>query len=282
MAATSSNIGVWNRALGRIGVSKLVQSEDENTPEAEQCGLIYDDVVRELLEKHDWRFAKRQRPISKIDSQTVTYDGVDTDGVEDTFVVPYPFTSSADLTVEIDDVEVDADGYTITEAEGGVDATITLDTPPGASTTLTITVTTTREGWEHVYVLPADCVKPLALLGDGVRIDLAPQAARPEWEIFPSPDGQSQYLACDLDEDDFDALEYIYEHTYVPGWTREFLNAVVWRMAVDLALSIKKDPVLSERMALAYEEYCSRAFARDQNNAQQSQEPTTPSVAARG
>lgn len=54
-----SDINICNMALGKLGRSiNPIQSFTENSVEAKTCLLWYDQARRELLELHDWSFAR--------------------------------------------------------------------------------------------------------------------------------------------------------------------------------------------------------------------------------
>lgn len=55
----SSKIRIWNMALGYIG-TRNVASENEVTPEAQQCALYWDQARRETLRAFPWNFAQRR------------------------------------------------------------------------------------------------------------------------------------------------------------------------------------------------------------------------------
>lgn len=58
MARTPS-IAVCNIALAEIR-APAITSLDDDSPEANACGIHYDDCLQILLEAHDWGFAKRR------------------------------------------------------------------------------------------------------------------------------------------------------------------------------------------------------------------------------
>ena len=55
----SSKIRIWNMALGYIA-TRNVASENEVTPEAQQCALYWDQARRETLRAFPWNFAQRR------------------------------------------------------------------------------------------------------------------------------------------------------------------------------------------------------------------------------
>ncbi len=77
MAKSNAKVNIWNRALGHIHETRLVQAETEAegenaTPEAEACALAYDDCLEQLLELYPWPFATRQVNLAKLEDVTRT------------------------------------------------------------------------------------------------------------------------------------------------------------------------------------------------------------------
>lgn len=286
MAPSTTKILVWNRALDRVGESDGIESETENRPAANVCGRHWDDILREVFEARIWKWAKRLRALTQIDSQTRDAAG---DGAQRNFDIPFGYLSTLQLTVQKVAVGgglttlVAGTDYTITSgAADGVTDYITLTgAAPTVGQSIRITVTTARVGWEHVYALPADCVTPIGLVFEETRYELLPVDGRVEFALMPNDKGDGQILCCNLEADDFDALEYVALIDTVPMWPRKFVDAVAWRLAVELALALRKDPKMAD--------YCNTQFIRalDEADAQtddigDSQEPVTPSMAARG
>ncbi|MEG2173700.1 MAG: hypothetical protein RRY29_10665 [Desulfovibrionaceae bacterium] len=60
-----SKIAIWNMALGFIG-TRTVASADENTPEAIQCKLFWDNARRQALRDYPWNFAQRRAWLAAI------------------------------------------------------------------------------------------------------------------------------------------------------------------------------------------------------------------------
>lgn len=60
-----SKIEIWNMALGFLG-TRTVASENENTPEAIQCGLYWDSARRQALRDFPWNFAQRRAWLAAV------------------------------------------------------------------------------------------------------------------------------------------------------------------------------------------------------------------------
>lgn len=62
---TLSQMAIWNRALGFLG-TRSVASERENTPEAIQCRLYWDNARRQVLRDFPWPFAQRRDWLARL------------------------------------------------------------------------------------------------------------------------------------------------------------------------------------------------------------------------
>ena len=58
-------ITIWNMALGFIG-TRTIASEDENTLEAIQCKLYWDNARRGALRDYPWNFAQRRVYLAEV------------------------------------------------------------------------------------------------------------------------------------------------------------------------------------------------------------------------
>lgn len=67
----SNKVLICNIALNRIGVNPIVSFLD-NTKEANQCSLIYDRVVEQVLSEHSWSTATYRSALAQLTS-TPTY-----------------------------------------------------------------------------------------------------------------------------------------------------------------------------------------------------------------
>lgn len=284
-----AKIDVWNRALDKIGENAGVESEDDDTPAAEACSRHYGTCLREVFSARRWAWAVRQRAITEVSEVTVTYDG---DDVAREFVIPAPYLDTTQIeVVRIDDGEggletvfVGGTDYTITPAEGGASATVYLVAGELFATMhLRITVTTSRVGWEHLYSLPSDFVSAVALLDEDMRLSLLPHESRARFAILPDDAGEGLLLATDLDDDDFDTLEYIAQLEYVPLWPAKFEEAVAWRLAAELALVLRKDVQAADYCYARCEKAIDAASAEANNMGNdEATPPTTPSIMDRG
>jgi hypothetical protein len=279
MAVSSSKVDLWNRALSRIGETELIESENEDRPSAATCRLHYDDLLKQLLESREWRWATRERILTQIDSQDTSYTG---DAAETRFDVPVAFLQSSQISVTVDGVDqtVETD-YNVTPATESDVGYVTFVSAP-AAVAVVITVETTREGWDHVYTLPADYVKAIGLIYDNTRYDYLPNANRAAFEVSIGDDNESYVLAADLDDDEIDGLMYVAFIDNVKIMPAKFASALCWLLACELAMAILKDAktaaLCMQKAGLAISE----AFAFDGDTGQQSPTPQTPGLTARG
>lgn len=54
-----TEVDIWNQALGELGSTKLITSEDEASVEARAFNAIYLTAREAMLERHEWRFATK-------------------------------------------------------------------------------------------------------------------------------------------------------------------------------------------------------------------------------
>lgn len=143
-----------------------------------------------------------------------------------------------------------------------------------------------RVGWEYVYTLPDDFKTFVAFVStSGARYENAP------YDIQASDDGAAKVMVTDLPPASFDVLEYV----GIPGavndqgeileqpavYDREFVSAVVWLLAAELACALPKAAALHDWAMAHYEAAVERAIAQMRNNLVDLPEPETPSIAVR-
>lgn len=150
----------------------------------------------------------------------------------------------------------------------------TLSTPDGVS----------RNGWEYVYTLPADCVTPLALLPEDTHLDETPIDDRIPFAVMVNDAGDGLLLCSNADQsaEDFAVLEYTSRVVLPRLWPRLFLEAVVWWLASKLANVLPKDPAKAAACMQAHEAAIRAAVAGSDNARQRDPEPATPYMSARG
>jgi hypothetical protein len=293
MALANGKIELWNAALLRAGDSNLIQTgTEQNNPALEICKLRYDEIVRQLLEAAEWPFAAREVALAEVTSQSRAYDGNLTD-LE--FDIPWWYLSASQLTVQhtpdggTEVTLTEGTHYTVTQRVGVQQRYITLTaaftTEYGTMTSddeIKVTVAFAREGWEYVYALPSDCVKPTALLHNDLRQSLTAPDSRLEFAVLPDDAGETRLLCTNAKvTDDFDVLEYTALVTSVPMWSSHFKDAVIWQLASELADGLQKSPQVSERCLQRADRALSKAVAFERNYESQRALPETESIRAR-
>lgn len=81
-----AKVDIWNQALLRIGVTDLLEDEEDDRVEAKVCGLHWDRILREMLGLYPWTFARAQKPIAELAAVTRT-------GWEHIYQLPTDFIS---------------------------------------------------------------------------------------------------------------------------------------------------------------------------------------------
>lgn len=140
---------------------------------------------------------------------------------------------------------------------------------------------TSRNGWTHVYALPADCITPVALLWQGGRHALTPAPHRIPFTVTLNDNGDGQVLCTDLPSSAFECLEYVAEADYPPMYPPAFTSALAWRLAAELAGGLKKDPRLMGDCLRMFDQGISVASAQA-GNIGHDRKPVSPTLAARG
>lgn len=69
-------IKICNMALSLASVTKRINSLDDATVEAQQCGIYFDSSRDGLLQEHAWRFATKHAPLSPMNEQHPSWDHV--------------------------------------------------------------------------------------------------------------------------------------------------------------------------------------------------------------
>ncbi len=111
-----------------------------------------------------------------------------------------------------------------------------------------------RGGWAFAYPLPADCLAPRY-----IDLETGDEAEPVPFETEDDGDGGSgRVLLTDAEEP---VLVYTGRVLKVPRFTPTFIDALAYKLASDLALSVAKKPALAEQMLRAFELTLARAAA---------------------
>lgn len=63
-----SQVSICNRALSQVGTRSNISAMNENSNEAQQCSLLYQPTVEELLQMAHWNFARKTETLSLLKS----------------------------------------------------------------------------------------------------------------------------------------------------------------------------------------------------------------------
>ena len=275
----TTKVDIWNMALRKVGVSNIINTEDDDSVEARVCFDAWDNLILEVFESRPWRFARRQLVLSSLATQSQSHTG-DASLTEFAFAFGYRESSQVAVTVDGTTKTITTD-YTITQATNGNPPFITFTSAPANSAAIIITVTVSRVGWDYVYSLPSDYVTPIALLGTDTRSQDVSAADRMIFEVMLDDAATGYLLATDIPLTSMAAFEYIGLVTDPRAWPATFTTCVAWRLSVDLAEVLTKDLVRANYCGQQYLVAASRAWAQAQNIGQR-QEPLSPSELARG
>lgn len=124
-----------------------------------------------------------------------------------------------------------------------------------AKTVALATVTDTHPRYDYVYALPADCLvarKIINTLSD----------AKIDFEIFRNADDSAQRIATDQAEAE---LAYTAKTTNTLFFNPEFIDALSWRLAADLAMPIRGDLNAQQSAMNMYFSIIMKAQAVDAN-----------------
>lgn len=71
----ASKMDIGNQVLGLLGVTQQIADLDNPTNDAErQLNLWWDDSVKEILERHDWKFARGAVALASTTAPSEEYD----------------------------------------------------------------------------------------------------------------------------------------------------------------------------------------------------------------
>jgi hypothetical protein len=139
----------------------------------------------------------------------------------------------------------------------------------------------TRVGWGYVYGLPDDCLTPIALLGEGMRIGLLGAGQRMPFKVLSNDKGDGRLLCCDVSPNDFEVLEYTRDIDDEAAFGPDFADALAWRLGVELALARRKDARLAQTMMQGFSGAVAEAWAAEMRGQQEDPEPDASSIQAR-
>jgi hypothetical protein len=178
---------------------------------------------------------------------------------------------------------VEDEDYTVTSPTlDGVLGHITTDTAVLDTHQIEIVVAISRVGWEHAYALPSDFVAPVALLFENQRVDLTTADGRYPYDIYSAMDGQDKEFFTDLATDDDFVLEYTGEVRSVSMMPAAFREALVYRLAAELAVALRKDAAIAQGMLKMARDTEAIAQSNALRHRQENPELDSPTLNARG
>lgn len=255
LAASISSVDLCNAALAFCGISKSISSLTESSVEAEVCNREYLLSLDEVLEDHQWQFAKRYR---KIESSAVTAANATYSGGEITIT-----TTAAHGLAEGDGVELSLftpsgyDGtYLVTDVPSATTFKVAQATGPGASPASVMgTVDTQVYGqwyWKYKYNLPDDCLTFLGFDAEGIRYEEA----------------ESGHILTN--ESPTIKIRYIARVTDLANMPMSFKKALSLKLASNICMALTKDLKRSDWVETKYQR--SVTDARFHDSARESQQ----------
>lgn len=128
--------------------------------------------------------------------------------------------------------------------------------------------------WAGAFALPADCLVPLDLWAGSRSV---PSDSRSPFEVASSPTGSALYT--DASEP---ILRYVARVEDANLYTPHFSEALAWRLACDLVLSLPVKPTLAPMCFERYRVALSEAIAADLRMGQDDSVPDSPFITVRG
>lgn len=134
---------------------------------------------------------------------------------------------------------------------------------------------TARSGWSYVYALPADCIAARYIYA-GMRTP--PATDREAFVIELNEKGTNKVLLTDKATPE---LVYTYRVGTVALWSPGFVQAVAWRLAVDLAGCLPVKPGVAAAIEPKAAAALRWAMALNKQEAQEDPEPDASLIRAR-
>lgn len=246
----NTNTEIANLALSKLGQTQTLTDLDTDVGTvATACRTAFANARDEALAARAWPFASRRRRL-----------------------VPYLPPAYAGATpYAAGDIVSSGDALYVSLANGNQGNALT-------DTTKWEAVDSFVTNWAFAYSLPSDFLCAQFLVPPGAKDPTAAQ--RLAYELAPDQAGTAKVLLADAEDVE---LLYTMRLTTVAMYPPHFCDALAWRLAAELALSLPKDRVLSAQLMAQYERVVSSAFAfelaqRERNIGDKAE---TPSIAAR-
>lgn len=134
----------------------------------------------------------------------------------------------------------------------------------------------TRSGWGYVYTAPADCLQARYIYS-GSRTPSA--ANRIAFSLELNDTGNGRIICTDQQAPE---LVYTAQLTTEALWPGLFVNAMAWRLAVELCLALPIKPQVALAMDRGLEKAMAAAIATAMREGQEDAEPDSEFVTIRG
>jgi hypothetical protein len=141
--------------------------------------------------------------------------------------------------------------------------------------TLALVAGASRDGWEYVYALPADCLTPQHIWA-GKRTPTHAERIRYSVE-YDATTGQPVLLT----DQGTAVLVYTARVAAVTIYPPLFVDALAWRLAADIALGLTLKPQLAQGAGAAYQRALAAAFAADHRQTQEDATPESDTITVR-
>lgn len=130
--------------------------------------------------------------------------------------------------------------------------------------------------WQFAYAYPTDCVRIISIMVPGMRNP--PARCRVQYEVGSDNAGTGKLIYTDQD----DAwLMYTGLVTDPNMYDAIFRDALAWRMAAEMAMSLTSAPQMGQNAMTMYAQIVRSAGSHSMNESQEPQEPQSEFTAAR-
>ena len=198
----STELDICNLALSRLGDSAIVASINppEGSAQAEHCARFYPIARGVVLEAHNWLFATRRLPLSRLDTDTFNWAYA--------YAVPNQTLKVISVLPPTGSSEDDSQDY---EIESGDSANVILTNQPDAVAKVLVLITDTTRYSYHA----ADAIAWLLasyLAGPLLKNEAGAAAAAKCFQAYRAVIGEAKV---------FDANQRRVTPTHTPTWIGE-------------------------------------------------------------
>lgn len=269
-------IQICNIALSLIGAGSISTLSD-TTPQAIECNKFYELDRDIVLADHDWDFARKRLALTSV--REVEFDAGQTAAP----AVGATVTQDSDTYGTVVHVDLQSGTWAGNDAAGiilisGHEGTFednetitwsggqaTVNEPDGYGTS-------DYDDWGYSYLYPSDCLAARRILNsasdDLVKFEIAmDQSLNKKLILSAYDDAILVYTAALEDADLFD---------------NSFIFCLAYRLAVDLAQSLRGNENLKDSLMQSYAYHLAMAQKKDSNESKQGKNESNPYIEARG